>query len=113
MDEATRDFKQRHALQQQLQDAMIKLSEMDRGFVDDGHGKRGTTGGAALAPGPAKWDRWRNDNRSWFLKLEKKFGKSETPLHFERIVGTRAYKAIAPPKTSEGIARLIREMGLK
>ena len=113
MEAAMLDFKERHQLQQQLQDAVIKLSEMDRGFVDDGHGKRGPTSGAALAPDPAKWDRWRNDNKSLFLKLEKKFGKSETPLHFERIVGTRAYKAIAPPKTSENVARLIREMGLK
>lgn len=112
-DESDRNFKERHALQQQLQAAVIKLSEMDRGFVDDGHHHTGATSGAALAPDPAKWDRWRNENRTLFMKLEKLFGSSETPLHFERITGTRAYKVVAPPKTGEGIARLIREMGLK
>lgn len=113
MDSATQDFNERHKLQQQLQAAVIKLSEMDHGFVDDGHGKAKSTGGAGLAPDPAKWERWRAENRSLFLKLEQKFGKSETPLHFERIVGTRAYKAIAPSSTGSKIGALIQQMGLK
>jgi len=113
MEQADGNFKERHALQQQLQNAIVKLSEMDRGYVKNDHGKAGPTAGAALAPSPDKFDQWRRENQSLFLKLEKLFKTEESPLHFERIPGTRAYKAIAPAKTSDRIAGLITQMGLK
>lgn len=121
---AEADFKERHALQQQLQAAVMKLSEMDRGFVvDDHHDDKSpfkdnkvhthATSGAALAPNPEKWERWRTENRVLFEKLEKMFGASKPPLRFRRITGTRAYTVLEPPKVGEGIGKLIREMGLK
>jgi hypothetical protein len=112
---ATQNVAERHALQQQLQNAVVKLSEMDRGFVKNDHGKDGPTAGAALAPDPAKWSRWYAENWPLFMKLQNTFGSSPASLTFERIPGTRAYKVgdTAGPKASERIAGLIRQMGLK
>jgi hypothetical protein len=81
--------------------------------MDRGHTKSGPTAGAALAPDPAKYERWRAKNQSLLMKLEKAFGKTNSPLHFERIPGTRAYKTFAPRKTGQRVGALIEKMGLK
>ena len=41
----------------------------------------------ALAPDPAKWERWRNENRSLFLKLEQRFGRPPNEGEIAREMG--------------------------
>ena len=85
-------------LQQQLQSAVMELSQMDHGAKLDEHGKVVPTPGATLAPSPEKWKAWESKNRDLIRKLEDHFGRAGTiPLRFERIPGTRTYKASPLP----------------
>jgi hypothetical protein len=98
-------------LQQQLQHAVMELSQMDHGAKYDEHGKVVATPGATLAPSPEKWKAWESKNRALIRKLEDHFGRAGTiPLRFERIPGTRTYKASELPQApipDETVDRLL------
>jgi hypothetical protein len=99
-------------LQQQLQKAVVELSEMDYGYKYDPNKKvDAPTPGATLSPSPEKWKAWESRNRPLIRQLEDKFGRSgTTPLRFERLPGSRAYKATEMPQgkiPSETVDKLL------
>lgn len=94
-------------LQQRLQRAVVELSEMDHGARMEG----GQVKSVTLAPNPEKWEEWRRKNRDLIRDLEDKYGRAGTvPMRFERITGTRAYKAsemTTSPSVNASIDQLI------
>lgn len=101
-------------LQMRLQRAVVELGEMDHGARMDGDRPRSVM----LAPSPEKWAKWKQDNRDLIRSLEEKYGRAgAVPLKFERITGTRAYKATEPElsgsvsaKIDALVARSLREL---
>jgi hypothetical protein len=89
-------------LQQKLQEAVVKLSQMDHGYKVDPHEKdKGPvpTPGATIAPSPEKWEAWKRDNRVLLDQLRQKFGNGQpAPMRFTRLPGERAYKAVSVPR---------------
>ena len=94
-------------LQQELQRAVVDLSEMDHGAKL----KDGAVQSVTLAPSPEKWKQWESKHRDLFRRLEEKYGRAGTvPMRFERLTGTRAYKTSElpnPPMPSEQVDRLL------
>lgn len=94
-------------LQQELQRAVVELSEMDHGARMSGDAVKSVI----LAPSPEKWSQWESKHRDLFRRLEEKYGRAGTvPMRFERITGTRAYKTSelpSPPIPSETVDRLL------
>lgn len=108
------NFKTRQALQQQLQAEVIRLSEMDRGMSQH-EGHTAPTAGATLSPRAEKWEDWLSKPSTVMLltKLRALYGTEHVPLRFDRIPGTRAYKAIGrEPAQGANVAQIKSKMGL-
>jgi len=97
-------------LQQQLQRAMVELSQMDYGSKADEHGVVKPTAGAALSPDPKKWEAWAVKNQDLFNKLEQHFGRAAPlPMLFEKS-GKRAYNAVDSERLLGPFAALFSKM---